>query len=274
MGRGRDIYLAAPYFLKLPMRSFHSLLSLFSLAATIGAFAADPAPKLIQNGDACDTHLDAVGALNYYLSAEKLTPSDARLCTRISRQYRHLMSDTGKSTEKVRLGKIATGYADRAASLAPNDPEAQLAVAISYGKLLPLQSSREQVENSKVVKTATDKVLQLDPSNDLGWQILGRWYFNLADVSSVKRALAQLVYGKLPEATFADAERCFLKAIELNPRRLIHYIQLGRTYVKMGRTEDARKYLTQGLAMASVEKDDPESKELGRELLGKLPGGK
>ncbi len=245
-------------------------LSLLLSSAPLRAGAADSAPRLIQSGDVCDSHLDAVGALNYYLSAEKVSPSDGRLCSRIARQYRHLMSDAGKTDEKLRLGKIATGYADRAASLAPNDPEAQLSVAISYGKLLPLQSSREQVENSKIVKAATDKVLELDPGNDLGWQILGRWYFNLADVSSVKRTLAQLVYGKLPKATFADAERCFLKAIELNPRRLVHYIQLGRTYAKLGRTEDARKYLTEGLAMPSVEKDDPESKALGRELLAKL----
>jgi len=253
------------------MRHARSLLfSLLLSSGPIKASAADAAPRLIQSGDFCDTRLDAQGALNYYLSAEKLAPADAHLCASIARQYRHLMSDAGKTDEKLRLGRIATGYADRAVSLAPNDPEAHLAVAISYGKLLPLQSSRDQVQNSKIVKSATDKVLQLDPQNDLGWQILGRWYFNLADVSSVKRTLAQLVYGKLPDATFADAERCFLKAIELNPRRLVHYIQLGRTYEKMGRTEDARKYLTKGLAMPTVEKDDPETKTLGRDLLAKL----
>ena len=38
----------------------------------------------------------------------------------------------------------------------------------------------------------------------------------------------------------------------------------------MGRNDEARKYLEKGLAMPNQEKDDPEVKEIGRELLAKL----
>ena len=86
----------------------------------------------------------------------------------------------------------------------------------------------------------------------------------------MKRALARVVYGKLPSAKYEDAVRCFEKAIELNPNRLMHYIELGRTYAQMGRTEDARKFITKGLAMPDTEKDDPETKKRGRQILAKL----
>jgi Flp pilus assembly protein TadD len=99
---------------------------------------------------------------------------------------------------------------------------------------------------------------------------LGRWYLALADVGTVKRALAQVVYGKLPAAKYEDAARCFEKAIALNPNRLMHYIELGRTYAQMGRDVDARKLITKGLTMPETEKDDPETKNLGRQILKKL----
>jgi hypothetical protein len=38
----------------------------------------------------------------------------------------------------------------------------------------------------------------------------------------------------------------------------------------MGRKEDARNYIQQGLAMPDKEKDDPEMREVGRQLLEKL----
>jgi tetratricopeptide (TPR) repeat protein len=82
--------------------------------------------------------------------------------------------------------------------------------------------------------------------------------------------LARLAYGKLPPAKYEDAVPCFEKAIALNPNRLMHYIELGRTYAEMGRDADARKFITRGLAMPETEKDDPETKNLGRQILKTL----
>ncbi len=242
----------------------------FALALSAVASGADSADELIRKGDVFYAKLQAAEALAFYLPAEKLVPNNVGLLVHISREYRHLMSDAAKREDKVLLGSTAVDYARRAVALAPNDPDAQLALAISYGKLLPLQSSKEQFANSKVIKTAADRVLALEPGNDLAWHVLGRWYLNLAEVGSVKRALAQLAYGNLPAAKYEDAERCFSKAIELNPNRLMHYIELGRTFSEMDRPEDARKYISKGLAMTETEKDDPETKKRGREILKKL----
>lgn len=249
---------------------FLSIYSVLALALAGAASGADSADELIRKGDVFYARLQATEALAFYLPAEKLVPNNVRLLVRISREYRHLMSDATKREDKLLLGGTAVGYARRAVALAPNDPEAQLAVAISYGKLLPLQSSKEQYANSRVIKTAVDRVIALDPGNDLGWHILGRWYFNVADLNSVKRALAQLAYGTMPAATYADAERCFLKGIELNPNRLMHCIELGRTYAQMDRDEEARRFIVKGLAMTETEKDDPATKEQGRQILRKL----
>jgi tetratricopeptide (TPR) repeat protein len=235
------------------------------------AFGAGSADELIQKGDAYYAKSQTADALKYYLPAEKLEPNNVRLLVRISREYRHLMFDTAKPMEKLSLCGTALTYARRAATLAPDDPEAQLAVAISYGKLQPFEGNRQKLDAARIIKDAVDRVIRLDPRSDLGWHVLGRWHMAFAEVSPTKRALALLTYGKLPDSTYEDAARCFEKAIEINPNRLMHYIQLGRTYAHMGRLGDARRLITEGLAMRETEKDDPEVKRLGKETLATLP---
>jgi tetratricopeptide (TPR) repeat protein len=232
---------------------------------------AEPTDELIAKGDACAVKFHAADALKCFLSAEKLEPNNARLQVRISREYRHLMSDATKPEEKLSLGNTAVVYANRAAALDPNDPEAQLAVAISYGKLEPLEGNREKLDGARIIKKAADKVIKLDPSNDLAWHVLGRWHVAFAEVSAFERALAKIAYGKLPDSTYDDAARCFEKAIALNPNRLMHYIELGRVYADIGRNNEARIFITKGLGMPDTEKDDPETKRQGKEMLAKLP---
>jgi tetratricopeptide (TPR) repeat protein len=241
-----------------------------ALIVSCVAARAESADELIKQGDAYYDRLEASEALKYYLPAEKLEPENAQLLVRIAREYRHLMSDAENKDEKLRLCSTALGYSRRAVKLAPNDVETQLAVAITYGKILPFVGNKEKAESSRIIKAAAEKAVKLDPANDLGWHVLGRWNLVLADVSGVKRAIAQMVYGKLPPASNEEAVRCFEKAIALNPNRLMHYIELGRTYAQMDRKVEARKFISKGLRMRDTEKDDPETKQKGRELLAKL----
>jgi tetratricopeptide (TPR) repeat protein len=240
------------------------------LLFTTGAWCAEPVDELLRKGDVCDQKLQAGEALKYYLPAEKADSENPRILTRIARQYRHLMADAKSKDEKLRLGKLSLIYALRAADHGPNDCEAQLSPAISYGKMLPMLGSKEQVDASPRIKAAVDKALALDPRNDSAWHILGRWNRVLADISPLKRTLAGALYGKLPNGSLPDAERCLNKAIAIDPTRLMHYIELGRIYAQEGRKEDARRLINKGLAMPSVEKDDAEMKALGREALEKL----
>ncbi|MEO6876468.1 MAG: hypothetical protein ABI222_16755 [Opitutaceae bacterium] len=231
---------------------------------------ADSAEELIQKGDGFSAKFQSAEALKYYLPAEKLDPKNARLLVRIAQQYRHLMSDAKSKFDKMELGTMAVVCALRAAALAPNDPETQLAVAISYGKLTPFVSAKDQFAYSPLIKAAAERSVALDPSNDLAWQVLGRWNFAVAEVGAFKRTMAKIAYGSLPTATYEDAVRCFQKAILLNPNRLMHHIELGRTYKQMGRDADARKSILKGLALPDTERDDPETKASGREMLKKL----
>jgi len=252
-------------------RSFRVLLyTAVALTTICNRLPAEPVEDTLTRAHKCDAELKAGEALQCYLEVEKVQPENATVLVRIARQYRHLMADAKTDAEKRKLGELALLYGRKAAAVAPNDSDAQLSAAISYGKMLPLQSSKEQMEASRLVKAGADKAIKLNPRNDIAWHIAGRWHRGLAEIGTLKRAVATLVYGKLPEATYADAATCFEKAVELDPNKVIHQIELGRTYAEMGRKEEARQRIEKGLAMPNVEKDDPECKERGRKTLASL----
>jgi tetratricopeptide (TPR) repeat protein len=250
--------------------AIRTFLATTALLLTCSALRAEPFDDLVTKGDAFDLKLQEVEALKCYLPAEKLQPRNASLLVRIARQYRHLVTDTRTNEDKLRYAEMALDYSRRAAALAPDDSETQLSVAISYGKMVPLQGKKQQVEASPRIREAAEKAIKLDPRNDLAWHVLGRWHEALADLSGFKRAMGGLFYGKLPVTTNEDAVKCFRKAMEINPNRLRNYIELGCTYAQMQRTEDARRFIEKGLAMANAEKDDPNLKRRGREVLASL----
>lgn len=251
-------------------RPFYVLTALLFLMANAG-WAAESADELVDKAKVFDRKFQPKEALPLYLEAEKLEPKNRDILVRIARQYRHLMNGASAKQEKLRLGYLALQYSDRAAAMDKDDAEAQLAPAITLGKMMTYMPTKEQVNASRRIKESVDKALALDPKNDNAWHILGRWHRTLADVGTMKRYVAGMLFmGKLPVGSNEEAERAMKKAIELNPNRCMHYIELGRIYAQMGRKDDARKYINKGLAMPDTDIDDVETKQRGRETLQKL----
>src|SRR5205085_6007701 len=165
---------------------------------TMGLAAQSP-DDLIEKGKVFDRKFQANNALMLYLWAEKAEPKNPDLLVRIARQYRYLMTDASDTQDKLRLGHIALDYSERAAACGPKDCDAQLAPAITLGKMLPYMPTKEQISATPQIKGSIDKALAINPNNDTAWHILGRWNRVLADVNSMKRFLGGLIYGRLPK---------------------------------------------------------------------------
>jgi predicted Zn-dependent protease len=141
---------------------------------------------------------------------------------------------------------------------------------MAYGRLAELQDNKTKIAWSRLVKLHAGKALALDPANETACHVLGCWHYELANLNPVLRALARVIYGRLPDASNAEAAALFQKAIALNPRRARNHIELGRTYAAMGRTADARAMLEKGLATPSHDADDTDAKARARKALDAL----
>ena len=220
-----------------------------------------------RKGDALDADLKTKEALAVYLEAEKLQPNDANLLHRIAKQYGESMDDVTSKADKQALGEKSLDYAKRAVTADPNNAMAQLAAAVGYGRIAPYLDNKTKIAYSKLVKQYVDKSIALDPNNDLAYHVLGAWNYELANLNSILRVIAKLIYGEIPAASNEEAVKNFKKAIELNPKRLANQVELGRTYVAMGQKDLAKAALEKGLAMPNRVRDDDEEKRRAREAL-------
>jgi tetratricopeptide (TPR) repeat protein len=246
------------------------LLTVAAVLFACGTTRAQTVDELMKTGLAHDEKLEAKEALACYFEVTKQQPDNADAYVGIARQYRHLMADASSESEKLKLGNAALQYGKKAAAVGPNNSDAQLSCAISYGKMLPLMPKKEQVACSKYVKEGAEKAIRLDSHNDLAWHVLGKWHRVVSGTGSVTRALAAMIYEKLPPASIEESVNCLEKAVKLNPNRLMHYIELGRAYAQEGRTDEAKRCLKKGLSMPCVDKDDADVKAAGKEALAAI----
>lgn len=222
---------------------------------------------LLSKGDALDAKHQNAGALELFLEADAVQPNDAAILRRIAKQYSQMITEASQKQEKIRLGESALEFATRAVALDPDNADGRLTLAIAYGRVALHESPRKRLEYSRRLQSEAEAAIVLDPRSDYAWHVLGRWNYEIATLNLALRAVAQVVYGKLPDASLERAAECFEQAIEAGPPRVIHHVELGRTYLALDRKDDAKVQFEKGLALPTREKDDVESKALARKAL-------
>ncbi len=229
-----------------------------------------PAAEWIRKGDGLDEQLRTREALAAYEEADRQQPGNAEILRRIAREHCLAMVDTDSKKEKQACAEKGLDYAKRAVAADPGNAMAHLALAVCYGRVAPYCDGKTKIAYSRLIKEETDKSIAIDPGNDYAYHLLGAWNYELAGLNPVLRALAKVVYGELPAASYEKAVEYFEKAVKMAPQRLAHHVQLGRTYLALGRRQEAQMSLERGLALPNREKDDPYTRQLGVEALKRL----
>jgi len=247
-------------------RKMRALLWFVTLGVVLNAQAQSPG-DLVRAGDDLDAKNRNQEAVEIYLKADALQPNDAEILRRIAKQYSQQMVSESRSPENKELARKALDYAQRAVKSDLGNANARLSLAICYGKAAFFESARRRIEMSRLIREEAETSLRLDPSLDYAWHVLGRWNYELANVNSALRFLAAAICGKLPDASNERAAECFEKAVAIQPGRVIHHVELGRTYAALGQKKAAIAELKKGLSLPSREKEDNESKDRARKAL-------
>lgn len=231
---------------------------------------AESVADLLRRADALDAQNQNAAALPLYLRANELRPHDAEVLRLIARQYLQQLVGESASQKNKELAGHAVDYAKWATAADPRNADARLCLAICYGKAALLAPPRQRMESSRLIRDEAEAAVRLDPTLDDGWHVLGRWNYELANLNPALRFIAQAIYGRFPDASNERAAECFEKAIALQPRRVIHHGELGRTYTALGRKDEARAELKRSLDLPSRDKDDDECKARARQALAGL----
>jgi tetratricopeptide (TPR) repeat protein len=113
---------------------------------------------------------------------------------------------------------------------------------------------------------------ELDPAQGRAWHVLALWNRKLASLNLIERAVARTVLGGVPKgASMENAVADLQKAVELEPNYLNHRLELGRTFMQLKRTDEARRELERAVALPPVGSPlDPKYQAAARELLARL----
>jgi tetratricopeptide (TPR) repeat protein len=231
---------------------------------------------LVKQGDVADQQGKTRAALTSFKAAEAIEPQNAGVLLRISKQYGDLIPSMKPEEAAKRIAEMALDYGNRALDADRTNAKAHLNLAISYGHLTDFVGNKTKLEYSKVIRDEAAKSIELDPTDDYAWHVLGRWQAGVANVSGMLRALASLVYGGMPKASNEEAVHCFKKAIEIAPQRLIHHAELAHVYKQMGKDDLALQEWQNTLGIHAQDSDDENYQKEGRAALDaarKLRGG-
>jgi hypothetical protein len=163
----------------------------------------------------------------------------------------------GIKTRGVRVETVSAIHNPPALNptLNPPNPTLQaaaghMAMCVSRGRLALFSENKLKVRLAKEAREAAVAAVELEPANDLAHHLMGRWHFEMAQINFVVRQLIKLVYGaSLAPGTFADALTEYQTAVALNPGSLIHRVELGRVYLKLGRRQEAYTELARSVTL-------------------------
>jgi len=245
--------------------------TLLLLAVLIGfrAFAEDAhVASLLKQGDIEERQGHTRAALTCFKQAEDIDPQNVPVLLRVAKQYSDLIADTKPEEGARAFADKALDYSKRAVGIDPKSAKGRLSLAIAYGRLTDFVGNKVKLEYSKLIKDETEKSIELDPTDDFAWHVLGRWNFGVANVNVMLKAMARMVYGGMPAASNEDAAKCLKKASELAPQRIIHHSELARVYQAMGRKDQAIKEWQIVLALPALDKEDEKDKVEARSACG------
>ncbi len=216
--------------------------------------------NLLSQGEVAQKRGDAAGAFKLFSSAEPLATNCPDLCV-MARRYCDLMHDTASANLQKMLAEKALACSFRAVKVDPKNATAHLSVAVCYAKNFPYTNNQTKVNWSKLMKAECETGLALDPKQDIGYYLLGRWNFDVANMNFILKGLLKIVYGGLPQASNEEAIKNFKKAIALAPKRIIHHFELAKVYEATGETKLETAELETCRSLKPVDRDDDEAQK-------------
>ena len=199
--------------------------------------------------------------------AIQIYPSNIEYLWRLSRAHFEI-ADQSKS-KKIHKKHFypALNYAKAALDINNNSALANHWYAVLIGKIGLLEGTDQKIKNSYEVQKHALKAIELDPTNDGTYHVMGRWYYEVASLSWIERKMAEIIYTKPPVGTYDEAIFYFEKAIEIKNDEIRHYFWLAKTYIEMNQFDQAKKYLKQIKSLKAFDNSDHLMKLESIELL-------
>lgn len=219
------------------------------LAVTVASFtfaavaSAQSAAEHIAAGDKDAVALNASGALTEYKAAIAADSTAEEAYWKASRTLVDLGEYEPDKDKQKDLYAEAKDLATKAVAMKPTDPEAHFSVARAVGRVALSVGKKERVRYAKDVRTEALETLKLDSMHAGAYHVMGRWNAEIMRLSGFSRFMAKNFLGGdvFGTASWAEAVRNMERAVQLDPVRITHHLDLAEVYRDRDKPGDKEK---------------------------------
>jgi tetratricopeptide (TPR) repeat protein len=166
----------------------------------------------------------------------------------------------------------ATAYARRAVALNPGDAEGHFHLARALGRTALALGPRDRVKYGIAVREHSLAALKASPRHPGALHVMGVWNAEIMRLNGLSRAVAKTFMGGqvFGTASWSEAVRYLELAVQTEPNRLVHHLDLARIYRDMGRKDEARASYRAALAAPDFDPNDTVYRQHAAEELARL----
>jgi tetratricopeptide (TPR) repeat protein len=180
-----------------------------------------------------------------------------------------------KNPSRDSLYAQAERYAQRAVASEPSGADGHFALAASIGRASLTMGKKARIRRAAVIRSEAVRTLALNPRHDGAYHILGIWNAEIMRISGLSRFFAKnfLGAGVFNQASWAKAIYNMEKAVQLDPGRIYHHLELAEIYADRKRLTDAATQLRLVDSLPAREVMDSAYKREGAALSRRLKKG-
>jgi tetratricopeptide (TPR) repeat protein len=217
------------------------------LAATL-SLAAQQAADHVALGVAADEAHDLPTALQHFQAALDQDSSNYEANWRGAITLLTLgeqLAGNSKKPERDSLYAEAERYARRAVVADPTGADGHFALAAAIGRASLIMGKKARIRRAAIIRSEALRTLALNPRHDGAYHILGIWNAEIMRTSGLGRFFAKNFLGAdvFNQASWAKAIYNMEKAVELDPGRIYHHLELAEIYADRKRISDAATQL-------------------------------
>ncbi|HEU4564072.1 MAG TPA: tetratricopeptide repeat protein [Gemmatimonadaceae bacterium] len=242
------------------------------LALTFGVASAQSPAEHIKLADQAYDALKPADAITHYEAAIAADPKDYDALWKASRTLVDLAEFEQDAAKRQNWYKSAELYARRAIEAKPDDAEGHFSLARALGRVALTLGAKERVKYAGDVRNEALEALKYNPNHAGALHVMGVWNAEVMRLSGFSRFMAKnFLGGKVfNSASWPEAQRYMEKAVEVDPERLTHHLDLGRVYADRGMKDKAREQFELVVNGKAREYNDPQYQRQAAEALKKL----
>jgi tetratricopeptide (TPR) repeat protein len=192
-----------------------------------------------------DRDANPTSALAHYEAALKADPRSYEALSRAAYtavEAGKITSDKGKREQLYKQGEE---MARRAVQVKPDGAEGHFALAAAIGRRAQAMGSRDRVRFAGDVRNHALEALKYNPRHAGALHVMGMWNAEVMRLNGVSRFMAKNFLGGrvFDSANWNDAQRYLEQAVQLEPNRLTHRVDLAAVLLDRGDKARAKEQI-------------------------------